>query len=40
MYHNGVIPHNVFVKRLSDGRLKFYFSDQFLKTEAYNKLRK
>ena len=39
-YHDGVIPHNVFVKRLSDGRLKFYFSDQFLRIEAYNKLRK
>lgn len=38
-YHNGIIPHNVFVKRLSDGRLRFYFSDLFLKTEAYNKIR-
>jgi hypothetical protein len=36
-FDSRVVPHNVFVKRLPAGKLKFYFSDICLTKEAYDK---
>ena len=36
-FDSRVVPHNVFVKRLLNGKLEFYFSDICLTKEAYDK---